>query len=236
MSDDYTQDTSTTGVVSIGDSATGVIETRGDIDWFEVTLQAGQTYRFDLEGSPTGAGTLADPYLPGIYDNLGHLIPDTDNDDGGAWLNSRLYFTASRYGAYHVAVGAWRGDTGSYKLLVEEVTHVEDYETDTVHTETVSLDKTVDDYPADTGSAGTVAVGASAMGGIERAGDHDGAGAQPGPAAARGGRVGARGSAGAAAIRRIAGPRGSGDGDGGLRDVGWHGDRRGRITRRPRGC
>ena len=173
MSDDFTQDTRTTGVVSVGAGATGELETRGDVDWFEVTLQAGQTYRFDLEGFPTGAGTLADPYLPGIYDNLGHLIADTDNDDGGAWLNSRLYFTASRYGTYHVAVGAWRGDTGSYKLLVEAVTRVEDYETDTVPTETVSLDKTVDDYPADTGSAGTVAVGAPATGGIERAGDRD---------------------------------------------------------------
>ena len=173
MSDDFTQDTRTTGVISVGAGATGVIETRGDVDWFEVTLQAGQTYRFDLEGFPTGAGTLADPNLLGIYDNLGHLIADTDNDDGGAWLNSRLYFTASRYGTYHVAVGAWRGDTGSYKLLVEAVTRVEDYETDTVPTETVSLDKTVDDYPADTGSAGTVAVGAPATGGIERAGDRD---------------------------------------------------------------
>ena len=173
MSDDFTQDTLTTGVVSVGDSATGNLETRGDIDWFEVTLQAGQTYRFDLEGSPTGAGTLGDPNLLGIYDNLGQLIPGTDNDDGGTWLNSRLYFTASRYGTYHVAVGAWRSDTGSYKLLVEEVTQVEDYETDSIPTETVSLDKTVDDYPADTGSAGTVAVGGSATGGIERAGDRD---------------------------------------------------------------
>ena len=174
MSDDFTQDTFTTGVVSVGDSATGELETRGDIDWFEVTLQAGRTYRVDLEGSPTGAGTLADPHLLGIHDHWGDLIPDTANDDGGAWLNSRLYFTADRYGVYHVAVGAWRGKTGSYKLLVEEVTYVEDYKTDTVPTTgTQSLDKTVDDYPADTGSAGTVAVGGSATGGIERAGDED---------------------------------------------------------------
>ena len=120
MSDDYTQDTLTTGVVSVGAGATGELETRGDIDWFEVTLQAGRTYRFDLEGSPTGAGTLADPNLLGIYDNLGDLIADTDNDDGGTRLNSRLYFTASRYGTYHVAAGAilqaGKGyDTGSYK-------------------------------------------------------------------------------------------------------------------------
>ena len=31
-------------------SATGGIEFRGDRDWFEVTLQAGKVYRFDLKG------------------------------------------------------------------------------------------------------------------------------------------------------------------------------------------
>ena len=49
------------------------------------------------------------------------------------------------------------------------------------------------------------------------------------PLLTRGGRVGGRGPAGAAAIRGVAGPRGSGDGDGGLRDVGWHGDRGGGL-------
>ena len=50
MSDDFTQDTRTTGVVSVGAGATGELETRGDIDWFEVTLQAGQ----DLPLRPGG--------------------------------------------------------------------------------------------------------------------------------------------------------------------------------------
>ena len=50
MSDDFTRDTSTTGVVSVGAGATGVIETRGDIDWFEVTLQASRTYRLTWRG------------------------------------------------------------------------------------------------------------------------------------------------------------------------------------------
>ena len=39
MPDDFTQDTSTTGAIVIGDGATGRINSRGDIDWFAVKLQ-----------------------------------------------------------------------------------------------------------------------------------------------------------------------------------------------------
>jgi hypothetical protein len=33
--------------------------------------------------------------LEGVYDASGNLIPGTDNDDGGAYLNSLLEFTMS---------------------------------------------------------------------------------------------------------------------------------------------
>ena len=36
--------------------------------------EADTIYRIDLEGSPTGAGTLEDPYLYGIHDADGYLI------------------------------------------------------------------------------------------------------------------------------------------------------------------
>ena len=55
MSDDYTSDTQTTGTVTVGGSTTGDIETGGDQDWFAVTLEAGKTYRIDLEGAARGA-------------------------------------------------------------------------------------------------------------------------------------------------------------------------------------
>ena len=58
MSDDFTRDTSTTGVVSVGAGATGVIETRGDIDWFEVTLQASRTYRLTWRGYRPAPATM----------------------------------------------------------------------------------------------------------------------------------------------------------------------------------
>ena len=152
MSDDYTQDNSTTGALSVGDSATGEIETGGDADWFKVRLQAGKTYRIDLEGSPTRAGTLEDPQLLGIHDYRGTLLlPDIHSDDGGVWFNSRLFFTANRYGDHYIAVGAWRDRKGTYKLLVEEVK--------------------ADDY-AD-GEDGALSVEGSVTGEIELPGDRD---------------------------------------------------------------
>ena len=112
MSDDYSQDKSTTGVLRVGDSVTGEIETRGDVDWIKVRLQAGMTYRIDLEGAASRAGSLYDPSLQGIYDTRATLLPDTDDDDSGTGFNSRLFLTAGRAGDYYVAVGARGSSTG----------------------------------------------------------------------------------------------------------------------------
>ena len=67
VDDDYAGDTSTTGTVAVGGFATGRIEAAADRDWFAVELLAGVEYRIDLRGSDTFAGTLADPYLLGVY-------------------------------------------------------------------------------------------------------------------------------------------------------------------------
>ena len=150
MPDDYPPDRSTTGVVRVGDSATGALETRGDIDWFRVRLQPGKTYRIDLEGAATRAGTLTDPELLGVHDYRGlRLAPDILSDDAGAGLNSRLLFTADRYGEYYIAAGG--NGAGTYKLRV--------------------TDAGTDDYPAT--KTGALAVGGQAQGEIERPGDTD---------------------------------------------------------------
>ena len=107
--------------MTVGDSTTGDIEFRGDRDWFAVTLEAGKTYRIDLEGSPTGDGTLSDPYLRGVHDADGVRIAGTKNDDGGTGFNSRLLFTAGDAGTYYVAAGAYADRVGTYTLSVEEV-------------------------------------------------------------------------------------------------------------------
>ena len=118
--DDYSANTATTGTVEVGGSATGNVGFRGDRDWFAVTLEADKRYRFDLEGSPTGQGTLPDPYLLSIRDAHGAAQPGTSNDDGGEGTNSRVHFTPAEAGTYYVVASAYRDDTGTYTLSVAE--------------------------------------------------------------------------------------------------------------------
>ena len=150
--DDYAADPTTTGRVVVGGSATGNVEPPGDRDWFAVELEAGKTYRFDLEGWPTGGSTLFDPYLRGIYDEDGDRIDATTNDNGGAGRNSRVYFTPDEDATYYVSAGDALNKIGTYRLTVSEVT---------------------DDYAANPATTGTVVVGGSATGTIGTPGDRD---------------------------------------------------------------
>ena len=156
-SHEHPGDTTTTATVAVGGSATGEIDFLGDRDWFAVTLEAGATYRIDLEGSPTGAGTVANPFLFGLYDASGRSIADTRNDNGGIGLNSRLTFTANVSGTHYVEAGETSPyDRGTYRVSVTKV-----------------ADSVTDDFAADTTTAGTVSVGGSATGAIQFARDHD---------------------------------------------------------------
>ena len=150
---DLPTNTSTTGRVVVGGSATGAVGTRRDQDWFAVELEAGKIYRFDLEGSWYSDGTLYDPYLRGIHDAGGERIDNTSDDDEGRGLNSRVYFTPNEGATYYVAAGADRSYTGTYTLSVTEI---------------------MDDYAAGTGTGtGSVAVDGSATGEIDYFGDED---------------------------------------------------------------
>ena len=85
-----------------------------------MTLEADQTYRFDLKGWPAG-GSVRDTYLRGIHDANGTLIAGTMADDGGARLDSGVTFTPTEGGTYYVAAGAYASYQGTYTLSVEEV-------------------------------------------------------------------------------------------------------------------
>ena len=152
--DDHPAGTSTTGTVAIGSSTTGEIETEGDLDWFKVTLAAGKTYRFDLMGSWTGHGTLLNPHTPGIRNSSSGRVPDTSDNHGGARWNSRVDFAVATAGAYYYVAGGY--GEGTYTLEVLDIT-----------------DGRPDDYPADTSTTGTVAVGGSTTGAVEFEGDRD---------------------------------------------------------------
>ncbi|CAC9559628.1 hypothetical protein [uncultured Gammaproteobacteria bacterium] len=116
LTDDYSANTATTGILAINSSVTGNISVDDTGDWFKITLTAGQQVTFDLEGRPTQSGTLPAPYLRGIYDNTGTLISGTTNDDGSI-VNSKLTFTANTSNTYYISAGAYsRYDMGTYTL------------------------------------------------------------------------------------------------------------------------
>ena len=114
--EDFARNSSTSGRVAVGDTATGRIGSNGDRDWFAVELVAGRTYVIDLRGSPTGDGTLSDPYLRGIYDADGDRISNTTDDDGGQSYNSRVSFTATESGTHYIAAGAYSSRQGTYEV------------------------------------------------------------------------------------------------------------------------
>ena len=122
--DDFAASTDTTGTVPVNGSTAGTIDYSGDRDWFAVDLVPG-LYRIDMEGRWNFHGTLADPYLYGIHDADGKLIPGTADDNGGFTLHSRVQFTATQAGRYYIVAGAdndvFANDQGTYTLSVEEV-------------------------------------------------------------------------------------------------------------------
>ncbi|MBI5523553.1 MAG: S8 family serine peptidase, partial [Desulfarculus sp.] len=147
--DDYAGGTNTNGYITVGGSATGSIETAGDRDWFRVDLTAGYTYRFNLEGSATSQGTLADPYLY-FYNSAGSLLGQADG--GGTGPNARLTYLAATGGAFYLGAGAsGDGDTGTYRLAAS----------------------VVDDYAGDATTTGLLAVGGNISGAIETSADRD---------------------------------------------------------------
>ena len=88
--DDFAADDSTQGRLEVGGSVTGNIDRNGDLDAFAIELVRGRTYRFDLEGSETEQGTLADPQISFIFRRVvstgsSSVVPnanDTDSGDG----------------------------------------------------------------------------------------------------------------------------------------------------------
>jgi len=107
--DDYAANTSTTGVVNVGSSASGNIQFTGDHDWFRVSLTAGRTYTFRQNG--TGLG---DPELT-LRNSSGASI--TSNDDSGGTRNSLIQYKATYTGAYFLDAGGFGNNaTGTYTV------------------------------------------------------------------------------------------------------------------------
>ena len=157
LADDFAASTATVGAVAVdGVAVAGEVEFRGDRDWLAATLEAGRTYLFQLRGSPSGVGSLADPELFGVHDDAGVLVAGTSDADSGAGADAESVFAPTVDGEYFVAAGAGGNGTGSYELSVADVT-----------------DGFPDDFAGDASTIGAVTVGGSVQGAVEFEGDRD---------------------------------------------------------------
>lgn len=95
-----------------GQPVTGTVAL-GDQNWYAIELAAGQAYRFELEGTATGQGTLEDPLLR-LMNGGGQLL--VTDDDSGVFFNARIVCTPSTSGLHYLSAGGFEEFSGSYRL------------------------------------------------------------------------------------------------------------------------
>lgn len=112
--DDFAASVATTGLLSADGGAIGEINAAGDRDWFAISLQAGARYVFELKGSPSGDGTLANPML-NLRSGGGASL--ASNDDFGSSLNARISYSAAATGVLYLeASSSLASGTGTYRI------------------------------------------------------------------------------------------------------------------------
>jgi methionine-rich copper-binding protein CopC len=102
--------------MAVGEMVVGRINGADDADWYAITLPGGMVATIDVQGAPSGVGTLTDPYLM-LRDVAGNLL--VYDDDAGVGYESQLHFISQESATYLLDVSAWDGATGSYRLQVQ---------------------------------------------------------------------------------------------------------------------
>ncbi len=120
---DAAASTDTVYSMSVGDTFQGEI-TDGDADWIEVQLEAGQSYRFDMQGAG-GRDGLNSPILI-LRDGTGNQLDDNSTYDvDGGDRAQQMYYTAESSGTYYLDAQAentrYSTDSGTYLVSMTEV-------------------------------------------------------------------------------------------------------------------
>ena len=146
------------GNAQVGVPVSGILETEGDRDRFDVTLQAGIQYDISLEGMDTGGGSLIDPAIYGVFNSQGQSVAGGADNNSGIGTNALVeQLVVDVDGIYQIEVGSAQDlDTGDYTLTVESVGYIDDF------------------LPGISGAIGSVTIDGRATGEIELSGDVDG--------------------------------------------------------------
>ena len=127
---DLPADTSTTGTITIGGSASGTRGSITDEDWYAVELQAGVQYTFIMLRD--GDNPHEDPLLI-LYNPAGTEIDRNDDVEiNGARVNrnSFITFTPDESGTYYLGASGWEVTTGDYTVYAEEGNNRPDFTLD----------------------------------------------------------------------------------------------------------
>ncbi|ELX12349.1 hypothetical protein Jab_1c09430 [Janthinobacterium sp. HH01] len=117
--DDYSNSTYLPGSLAVGAQLSGVLNYPGDIDTIKVTLQQGESYKFDFQSSASQGLNAKFDYGVSLYDAHGSQVAHT----GGAFGWSFGYKAAGS-GDYYLSVRANVIDvaaTGGYTLAASKM-------------------------------------------------------------------------------------------------------------------
>ena len=153
MADDFSNDVNTTGQLAVGGTRTANFEASSDSDWFKVSLTAGTTYQFTLNGALHGGGSL--PSYSGVSLSLmgqqGYALAFSSYV--GAGQAPLMQYTAPSSGTYYLAAQSGNGQLGTYRVA--------------------AILPAADDYAADTTTTGTIDAEGTVAGNFERSDDTD---------------------------------------------------------------
>ncbi len=101
VTEDHGNDAASATSLALGVAAAGRFDYPGDRDWFSVALQAGATYAFQTQALASGADTTLR-----LLDRDG-VTPLAFNDDSGPTPASRIVYTPTVTGTYHLECMAY---------------------------------------------------------------------------------------------------------------------------------
>jgi methionine-rich copper-binding protein CopC len=150
--DDFGSTIATAGHLDIGGApARGALDAGGgDSDWFAVSLVAGTSYLFSVEGSASGWGTLPSGSTGlarlAIFDAAGNEVAQDSPEHSYLSNAPVLPFTASATGTYYLGVSAVRnsaGVGGGTYAVMSQVAPADEAGGDVAHAVALPLDTTV---------------------------------------------------------------------------------------------
>ena len=124
LDSDTPADISTTSTLTVDTKVADAIEEAYDVDWIRFEAIKSESYIIDLLGKDSNHGTLANPYLRGIFDSSGSYVNDTFDNDSGFGANAQISFSPEESGTYFLAAGANSFGIGNYTVSLSKKENV----------------------------------------------------------------------------------------------------------------